>query len=132
MRCKKTAYIVYYIFEVVSKGNDSIMTRRITEEELSKQLPFYKKVRERYMQIKADAPPLACIRTFGCQQNVADSERIKGMLARMGFGFTEDEINLIIVQHQQKIKTRRSLRHEVAPCFSKYSYSPDFSLFMPA
>ena len=66
------------------------MTRRITEEELSKQLPFYKKVRERYMQIKADAPPLACIRTFGCQQNVADSERIKGMLARMGFGFTEE------------------------------------------
>ena len=33
--------------------------------------------------------PMACIRTYGCQQNVADSEKIKGMLAKMGFGFTE-------------------------------------------
>ena len=66
------------------------MTRIISEEELAKQLPFYEKVRNRYMKIKQDSPPLACIRTFGCQQNVADSERIKGMLAQMGFGFTEE------------------------------------------
>ncbi len=33
--------------------------------------------------------PLACIRTYGCQQNVADSEKIKGMLSDMGFDFTE-------------------------------------------
>ena len=66
------------------------MTRIITEEELNKQLPFYQKVQKRYIEIKPDAPPLACIRTFGCQQNVADSERVKGMLAQMGFGFTEE------------------------------------------
>ena len=34
--------------------------------------------------------PLACVRTYGCQQNVADSERIKGQLQEMGFGFTDD------------------------------------------
>ena len=34
--------------------------------------------------------PMACIRTYGCQQNVADSEKIKGMLAEMGFDFTEN------------------------------------------
>ena len=34
--------------------------------------------------------PLAHVRTYGCQQNVSDSERIKGMLAQMGFGFTEE------------------------------------------
>lgn len=34
--------------------------------------------------------PMACIRTYGCQQNVADSEKIKGMLAQMGFSFTEN------------------------------------------
>lgn len=33
--------------------------------------------------------PLAYVRTYGCQQNVADSERIKGMLARAGYSFTE-------------------------------------------
>lgn len=66
------------------------MTRIVSEEELKKQLPFYEKIRQRYAGIKPDAPPMACIRTFGCQQNVADSERIKGMLAQMGFGFTEE------------------------------------------
>ena len=66
------------------------MTRVISEQELSQQLPFYDKVRQHYMTLKVDSPPLACIRTFGCQQNVADSERIKGMLAQMGFGFTEE------------------------------------------
>lgn len=34
--------------------------------------------------------PLACVKTYGCQQNVSDSEHIKGMLEAMGFGFTED------------------------------------------
>lgn len=34
--------------------------------------------------------PLAHVRTYGCQQNVSDSEHIKGMLAGMGFGFTDD------------------------------------------
>lgn len=34
--------------------------------------------------------PTACVITYGCQQNVSDSERIKGMLAGMGFGFTDN------------------------------------------
>ena len=44
------------------------------------------------MQVrKMGEVPLAYVRTYGCQQNVADSEKIKGILAQMGFGFTEDE-----------------------------------------
>ncbi len=34
--------------------------------------------------------PLACTRTFGCQGNVAEGERIDGMLEQMGYGFTDD------------------------------------------
>ncbi|MEE0930167.1 MAG: tRNA (N6-isopentenyl adenosine(37)-C2)-methylthiotransferase MiaB [Acutalibacteraceae bacterium] len=33
--------------------------------------------------------PLAYVRTYGCQQNVADSEQIKGLLAQMGYEFTD-------------------------------------------
>ena len=33
--------------------------------------------------------PLAYVRTYGCQQNVADGEKIKGLLAEMGFAFTD-------------------------------------------
>ena len=35
--------------------------------------------------------PLAFVDTYGCQQNESDSERIRGYLAEMGFGFTQDE-----------------------------------------
>ena len=35
-------------------------------------------------------PPLAMVDTYGCQQNVADSQRIMGMLQEMGCGFTQD------------------------------------------
>ena len=49
------------------------MTRIITEEELQQQIPYREKVRQHYVDTKPDGPPLACIRTFGCQQNVADS-----------------------------------------------------------
>ena len=34
--------------------------------------------------------PKACINTYGCQQNVSDSEHIKGMLKMMGYSFTEN------------------------------------------
>lgn len=42
---------------------------------------------------KRSDEPLAYIRTYGCQQNVADSERIKGMLSEAGFSFTDSPEN---------------------------------------
>lgn len=35
--------------------------------------------------------PLAYVDTYGCQQNESDSEKLRGMLAEMGYGFTGDE-----------------------------------------
>ncbi len=42
---------------------------------------------------------LAMVDTYGCQQNEADSEKLRGYLAEMGCGFTEDEFaaDIIIV-----------------------------------
>lgn len=34
---------------------------------------------------------LAYVRSFGCQLNVSDGEKIKGLLKKMGYEFTEDE-----------------------------------------
>ena len=39
---------------------------------------------------KAGGQPLALVDTYGCQQNEADSEQIRGMLREMGYAFTED------------------------------------------
>ncbi|MBR2667968.1 MAG: tRNA (N6-isopentenyl adenosine(37)-C2)-methylthiotransferase MiaB [Oscillospiraceae bacterium] len=38
-----------------------------------------------------DVPPLAFVDTYGCQQNEADSEHLRGMLREMGYGFTDEE-----------------------------------------
>ena len=41
------------------------------------------------MAVRARGPqPMAFVHTYGCQQNVADGEKIKGQLEEMGFGFT--------------------------------------------
>ncbi|MCI8678070.1 MAG: tRNA (N6-isopentenyl adenosine(37)-C2)-methylthiotransferase MiaB [Lawsonibacter sp.] len=43
--------------------------------------------------------PLAFVDTYGCQQNEADSERLRGYLEKMGFGFTasEEEARIIVI-----------------------------------
>ena len=45
-----------------------------------------------------DKTPLAMVHTYGCQGNVSDGERIKGLLAEMGYGFTDDvkEADLVL------------------------------------
>ena len=42
-----------------------------------------------------NSKPKALVRTYGCQQNVADSEKIKGMLEKMGCSFTQQKKALI-------------------------------------
>lgn len=40
--------------------------------------------------IYRDAPPLAYVHSFGCQQNVNDGEKIRGVLMDVGFGLCEN------------------------------------------
>ena len=48
--------------------------------------------RQIFDRVTADGQrPLAMVDTYGCQQNEADSERLRGYLREMGFGFTQDE-----------------------------------------
>ena len=44
-----------------------------------------------------DNAPLAMVDTYGCQQNEADSEKIRGYLAEMGFNFTQNEFEADII-----------------------------------
>jgi len=41
--------------------------------------------------------PLAMVDTYGCQQNEADSEKLRGYLAMMGYGFTMDEFQADVI-----------------------------------
>lgn len=38
-----------------------------------------------------NSPPLAHVHSFGCQQNVSDGDKLKSMLAKMGYGFTDHQ-----------------------------------------
>ena len=58
-------------------------------EALSLTLGYTERVREILPKIYAKTPK-ACINTYGCQQNVSDSEHIKGMLVAMGYELTEE------------------------------------------
>ncbi len=67
----------------------------ITKEQIAAQEAVAARLRERFT---ADGKtPLAMVDTYGCQQNESDSERIRGYLAEMGFGFTSDEFAADIV-----------------------------------
>lgn len=71
--------------------------RRIGPGELTGQLEYSDKVRE-LLTLKYNHRPLAFVHTYGCQGNVSDSERIKGLLAGMGYGFcgSAEEADLIL------------------------------------
>ena len=61
----------------------------ISQADIDRQLELCRQTAE--LTARLPAPPLAFVDTYGCQQNEADSERIRGYLAQMGFGFTSDE-----------------------------------------
>ncbi len=57
----------------------------------NEQIEYIKRVKGYYLS--SGKKPLAIVHTFGCQQNENDSERIKGILEKMGFGFSDDDEN---------------------------------------
>lgn len=66
-------------------------SRHVPAEEILRQWNFIRLMREENdARIASGRLPLvACTRTFGCQQNENDTERINGMLEQMGFDFTD-------------------------------------------
>ena len=70
--------------------------RRVIDVDKVRQQLSY--CREIYEHMNADGGVhLAMVDTYGCQQNEADSEKIRGYLAEMGYGFTQDEFEADII-----------------------------------
>ena len=66
----------------------SAKTTVISQEQLQQQLAFCDKIAARWRE--AGRAPVAYVETYGCQQNEADSERIRGMLQQAGYGICEE------------------------------------------
>lgn len=70
-------------------------TKLIPQQEMEKQKEYGKKVCNYWSE--QGKKPLAHVITYGCQQNENDSERIRGMLFEMGYGFTEENENADLI-----------------------------------
>ena len=69
--------------------------KTIDEKEIERQQAICARIFER---VTSDgARPLAMVDTYGCQQNEADSEKLRGYLAEMGYGFTQDEFQADVI-----------------------------------
>ena len=69
----------------------------VSEADLIRQKEFEGKIKE--MFTAREAHPVACVDTFGCQQNVADGQKLMGMLLECGFTLTNVplEADLVIL-----------------------------------
>ena len=63
-------------------------TTRITEAELQQQFAFCDKVNAYWLA--AGRVPTAYVETYGCQQNEADSEKLRGYLAQCGYAIVKE------------------------------------------
>lgn len=73
----------------------------VPPEEMEKQRQFQELVYTKNIGFAAEQgrKPLAFVRTFGCQMNEHDSEKISGMLEKMGYGFCDsfEDADVIIM-----------------------------------
>lgn len=91
-------FFVVYLLYVLSFGESGghKLAYTVSDEELQEQRFFMQRVRA--VTHTFEREPLAYTHSYGCQQNVSDGEKINGMLAQMGYGFTDnpDEADLVI------------------------------------
>ena len=77
------------------------VSRTVSPEETAKQEAYSLQIKEYAARFISDngRMPLAYIDTYGCQQNVADSQNIRGLCDRMGYGIatSEKEADLIVI-----------------------------------
>ena len=57
--------------------------------EMAAQKQAVRQIRKLFEDTRKEKP-LAFVHSYGCQQNVADGERLQGLLAEMGYAFTDD------------------------------------------
>ena len=70
-------------------------TTHIPPEDIARQRAYCGEIKE--INSRFSKAPLAFVDTYGCQQNEADSERLRGYLSEMGYGFTTDEAEADVI-----------------------------------
>lgn len=71
--------------------------KEISIDEIRRQEGICAEIRDAVSAASEGRQLLAMVDTYGCQQNEADSEKIRGYLAEMGYGFTQDEFEADVI-----------------------------------
>lgn len=69
----------------------------VSTQEMDRQRQYMQRCLCQLAELFPDRQPLCFVHSYGCQGNVADGEKIKGMLAAMGYGFTDSFENADLV-----------------------------------
>ena len=70
----------------------------ISNRDIEIQRDIARHIRDEFSKrLAAGKTALAYVDTYGCQQNESDSEKLRGMLNWMGFGFTADEYEADVI-----------------------------------
>jgi len=84
-------------------------TNVISQEALQEQYAFCSKIHAYWHE--KDRTPLAYVETYGCQQNEADAEQIRGLLAESGYTMTDSaELADIVVMNTCAIREHAEQR----------------------
>ncbi len=72
---------------------------KIPKADIEKQYEYMHRVRDITVKKSAEygRALYACVKTYGCQQNEADSERLAGMACEMGYTLTDDDQNADLI-----------------------------------
>jgi len=83
-----------YVLSEEKQLSDNQKNRFVPIEELEKQKEYALKVKDILASIyPVGYTPFAYVHSYGCQQNVSDGEKIKGILFSMGYQMTDDVKN---------------------------------------
>lgn len=79
--------------------DDIDLTKEAPIEEPERQYYFMKKASKYVEELskRLGRKPTCCVTTFGCQMNARDSEKLVGILERIGYDITEDESSDFVI-----------------------------------
>ena len=80
----------------------SSKTTVIAQEELQRQFSYCDKIAAYWHE--KQVTPTAYVETYGCQQNEADSEKIRGYLTQSGYAIVEQAEGADVVEQVLKAK----------------------------
>lgn len=92
---------------------DSIdITGEAPIEEPARQYYFMKKLREYVQEKKQETGRalLCCTKTFGCQMNARDSEKLTGILKQIGYEMTEEEQADFVIYNTCTVRENANLK----------------------